>query len=174
MIKYLSIFTFFITMYFTALGQTAPKMPNPAKKVYKVKQGKNVFIQHITDAPGEVRKLKILDLNDSIITLAQDRHTALIFPVSDINGFWIVDGKTKAKMFAKSTVGLAWFIVGLTLFLVVLDYDEPYFRPHFLNQTVHVMAASGGIYMIVKSNAKANATKVDLLRDQIIFKRHAR
>ncbi len=175
MIKKLFVIAFLCATHLTTLAQARVNLVKSSfKKTYTVRQGNNVFVQHITDAPGEVRKLRILDLNDSLITLRQDLHTALIFPVSEISGFWIINGKAKAKMFAKTTVGLAWFIVGLSLFIVYAEEGEGYFNPYFLNQIAHVAAAAGGLYMVLSSNAKANATKIDLQRDNIIFKRNAR
>ncbi len=175
MIKKLLVITILCATHLMALGQTKVNLVRSSfKKTYTIRQGNNVFVQHITDAPGEVQKLRILDLNDSLITLRQDQYTALIFPVSEISGFWIINGKAKAKMFAKTTVGLAWFIVGLSLFIVLAEDGEGYFNPYFLNQMAHVAAAAGGIYMVLSSNAKANATKIDLQRDNIIFIHNAR
>lgn len=175
MIKKLLVIALLCAAHLMALGQTSVNSVRSSfKKAYTIRQGNNVFVQHVTDAPGEVQKLRILDLNDSLITLRQDQHTALIFPVSEISGFWIINGKAKAKMFAKTTVGLAWFIVGLSLFIVYAEEGEGYFNPFFLNQMAHAAAVTGGIYMILSSNAKANATKIDLQRDNIIFIRNAR
>jgi hypothetical protein len=158
-----------ILLSFTAFGQTNRTNSNSIQKVYLIKLGKKVFIQKLQDAPREVRKYKLLDLNDSIIILRKDRKTILVIPTSEIVGFWIIDSRAKIKMLTKTTLGLTWFFVGLGLFLSAADYQEGYFKPYFLNQTVHVAAAVGGLYMVVKSNAKANATKVDLHRDQFII-----
>lgn len=156
----------FIMLSQTLLGQTERSLLNhDYRKVYKIKQGRTIYVQHISDAPGEVRKCKILDLNDSLITL-KSKNAILVFPNKEIVGCWVIDAKAKAKMAVKGTLGLSCFFVGFGLF--VESYNEDYFF-----KAINISGMIGGLMIIYQANPKANATKVNLSKDKIYFKRHA-
>jgi hypothetical protein len=150
----------------TLLGQTDNSLFNQNyRKVYKIKQGRTVYVQHLSDAPGEVRRCKILDLNDSLITL-KSKNAVLIFPNKEIVGCWVIDSKAKAKMVVKGTLGLSCFFVGFGLF--VASYNEDYFF-----HAINISGMAVGLYGVYQARPKANATKVNLSKDKIYFKRHA-
>ncbi len=148
------------------LGQTEPTFANDYRKVYKIKQGRRIYVQHISDAPGEVTKCRVIDLNDSLITLKTKANLVIIFPNNEIVGCWVIDAKAKAKMVVKGAIGLTWFFVGVGL-------SAAYYGEEAWIQAINITAMTGGLYAIYQANPKANATKVNLSKDKIYFKRHA-
>lgn len=150
----------------TLLGQTSNSLFNQNNtKVYKIKQGRTIYVQHMSDAPGEVRRCKILDLNDSLITL-KSKNAVLVFPNKEIVGCWVIDSKAKAKMAVKGAVGLTWFFVGFGLYVASYKEDA-------LIQGINITIMAGGLFGLYQAMPKANATKVNLSKDKIYFKRHA-
>jgi hypothetical protein len=153
------------------LGQTKSLNGNLIyKPSHKLKSGMNVYVQHITDAPGIKNQYGLIDLNNSNVTLKSRDNSILVLQNNEISGFWYVNYKTKITTGLKISGGVLFFILTIPYLSSELYVGASVAEILVTYALTLTFAASSAIFFATSEN-KYSAIRLNLNGDNIKFKK---